>query len=152
MIVSSLVFIVAMLSLIQYGDSKKIALIFALLTLQHELIFTGMGGFYYFLSAAITDLFIMWSIARWEIASRLANNLMGISFCFILLNIASWIMWECRINYEVAYETLSSALYLCVIISLLDRDTAENGNSEIDWWGNSFWVNSYSRNYGFIRL
>lgn len=152
MIVSSFVLIIALLSMIQYGDRKKIALIFVLLTLQHELIFAEAEGFYYFLSAAITDLFIMWAITRWEIAPRLVQNLLGISFCFILLNISSWIMWELRINYEVAYESLSAVLYLCAIISLLDRDMAENGDSEISWWGNSFQFHPCSGNYSNHRL
>ncbi len=138
MIVSSLVLVIAMLALFQHGDRQVVALIFALLTLQHELLFTGVGGFAYFFSAALTDLFIVWAITRGEVETKLVDGLLLVSFGFMLLNAICWLMWEFRMPYEVAYESLSAALYLCAILSLLKGDLAEDGNYEIDWRYNPF--------------
>lgn len=138
MIVSSFVLIIAVLSLMQRGDRQVIALIFALLILQHELLFRGVGGFAYFFSAALTDLFIVWAITRDDVETKLVDNLLFVSFSFMLLNAICWLMWEFRVPYEVAYESLSAALYLCAILSLLKGDLAEDGNYEIDWRYNPF--------------
>lgn len=146
MIVSSLIFIVALLSLTQDNKRRLAALIFSLLTLLHELFFQGLPGYYYFISAAAIDGIIIIVISRLRYTTKLTENLMRVCLCFILLNGGAWVMWEFSINYEFAYETISAILYFCIIVSLLSWDGIEDGNYNLDNWNHPFRTNNLAIN------
>ena len=119
---------------------------------MHELFFQGLPGYYYFLSAALIDLLIVETISRLKYTTKLTENLMRLCICFMILNAMAWVMWEYSINYEFAYESISAFLYFCVIVSLLNWDGVEDGNYEINRWGNWFRMRNYSRGYSRVKL
>jgi hypothetical protein len=128
------------------------ALIFVLMTLAHELFFQGLGGYAYFLTAALIDASIIFIISRLKYRTKLTENLIKIGFCFILVNTIGWLMWENSINYELAYEAISSFLYLCVIVSMLNWDGIEDGNYIPDDWIATFYADNMGGHSGYKKL
>lgn len=155
MIVSGLIFAIALLSIFQCNDRRMTALVFTLLTLQHDLFFQGLGGLYYFLSAGLTDIIIMVIIAKLRIITKLTMNLLNICLGFILLNSVAWIMWELSLPYENIYALVAAILYFCAIVSLLSRDGIENGNYRnyrFNEWFNNFRMPNFPRVFSRVKL
>ena len=146
MMISSLIFIIALLSLMQDNKRRLAALIFSLLTLSHELFFQSLPGYYYFISAAAIDGLIITVISRLRYTTKLTERLMRVCMCFILLNGGAWIMWEFSINYEFTYETIAAMMYFYIIVSLLSWDGIEDGNYKLDNWVHPFRANNLAIN------
>jgi hypothetical protein len=123
-----------------------VSLAFALLTLLHELFFQDMGGRLYFLSVLLIDLSIMEIILRLENTAKLTVKLLKICFCFILLNVWAWVMWEMGVSLFF-YEPGAAILYLYTIVSLLSWDGIENGNYNIGRRDNILRLYNYSGIY-----
>ena len=146
MMISSLIFIIALLSLMQDNKRRLAALIFSLLTFSHELFFQSLPGYYYFISAAAIDGLIITVISRLRYTTKLTERLMRVCMCFILLNGGAWIMWEFSINYEFIYETIAAFMYLYIVVSLLSWDGIEDGNHKLDNWAHPFRANNMAIN------
>lgn len=155
MIVSGLIFAIALLSVFQCSDRRMTALVFTLLTLQHDLFFQEAGGLNYFLSAGLTDIIIMVIIAKLRIITKLTMNLLNICLGFILLNFVAWVMWEFSLPYENMYVLVAIILYFCAIVSLLSRDGIRNGNYRnyrFNEWSNNFRMSNFPWVFSRIKL
>lgn len=143
MIVSTIIIIIALLAAIQNDKRRLTALVFAGLTLVHEVFFQGLGGFYYFFTAALIDATIIALIVKLRYTTKLTENLIFISLGFIALNGIGWLMWEFSL-FPQLYVFGAIILYLCAIVCLLNWDGVEDGNYKIDRWNNYLRVFNYS--------
>lgn len=153
MIIFVLIFLIAFLSLLQEEKRRMTALLFVLLTLIHTIIWAKApdDGFLYFLSATVNDLIIMIVIANLPYTTKLTDNLMKISFCFIIINFIGWIMWMSYLDLAL-YQYAASLLYISVIVALLNWDGIEDGNHTMDGWINSFRINNMASYYNYKKL
>lgn len=151
MIVSILIFIITILSILQSDKRRMTALVYSLLVLIHEIFFQGLNGYWYFITAALMGVSIMVIIANLQYTTKLTENLMKISFCFIIVNFIGWLMWMTYIDL-LLYQYVSILLYITAIVSLLNWDGVEDGNYKVDWWINNFHWHNYSSNYNSIKL
>ena len=106
----------------------------------------------YFLTAALIDISIISIIVKLKYTTKLTANLIIISACFIVLNSLSWILWENSINYEFAYESIATILYLCVVVSMLNWDGIEDGNYKLGDWIRPFRVNNMANSHNYKKL
>ena len=146
MIITTLIFIIAFLSIVQKGARRKAALVFSLLTLLHEIFGQGLNGDFYFLTAALSvDALFIFVVVNFKEKSKLTMNLINISFGFIVLNGISWVMWNGEFPYYgIMYETGSMILYFCAIVSLLNWDGVEDGAYKMVSWTDIFRFPHYS--------
>ena len=152
MIISALIFVIVILSVLQNDKRLMTALVYCLLTLCHELLFQGLGGYLYFLTAALIDIGIISIIVKLKYKTKLTENLVIISACFVVLNSVSWIMWENSVNYEFAYQSIATILYLYVIVSMLKRDGIEDGNYKLGDWLHPFRINNMANDHNYKKL
>lgn len=146
MIITALIFVIAFLTIIQKGPRRKPALVFSLLTLLHEIFGQGLNGDFYFLTAALSvDALFIFVVINFKEKSKMTMNLINISFCFIVLNGITWVMWNGEFPYYgIMYETGSMILYFCAIVSLLNWDGVEDGAYKMDSWTDMFRMPHYS--------
>ncbi len=153
MIIFTLVFIISLLSLLQDKKRRMTAHIFVLMTLIHTVLWSKQpdNGYLYFLSSAINDLMIILVIANLKYITKLTENLMKISFCFIIVNSLGWIMWMAYLDLFI-YQYAAMLLYMWTIVVLLNWDGIEDGNYKMDRWTDCLRVHNYTGLHSNLNL
>ena len=142
MVVEVLIVGVVFLSLCQNQKRRPTALIFALFTLGHDMLMSGLDGLAYYGSAALFDLCVITCLANIRQSSRLTVSLLKVSLVSIVLNFIVWLMW---ITYlpPLLYNLSYGVLYSYVIITLIKNEGVEHGDFKLGRWANCFRVYSY---------
>ena len=121
--ISYLILLILVLSLAQDGKGRIAALVFAIVCGGHSVLFGGLEGTAYFLSAAAADVIIVCFLCFKVPVSRLSDLLISISLLFWSVNSVGWLMWYFGQPIEPYYYSCLT-LYLLTILSLLRKDGA----------------------------
>lgn len=132
MITDVLLWLLVVAVLFQPTESRLYAaVIFAGLTAVHGLFLSGLDGPWYYLSAAIVDLTILWGLSRISETSGTILSLQRISLISIALNAMGCGLW--LLYYPpFAYDLTFILLYLAALFTLLKKDRADVGHNSMD--------------------
>jgi hypothetical protein len=148
----SLVLVVSILSVLQDEKRRQAALLFSLFTLIHTLSWgRSPESGYYYLTAALNDLFIIFLITHLRCTTKLTERLAIILLSFTVVNALSWVLWFNGIQpFATAYIAMS--LYLSTIVVLLTWDGEEDGNYRLSGWLELFRVDNNEGIYAREKL
>lgn len=147
-----LVFVISMLSIFQDDKRRQAALYFSLFTLIHTLAWgQSPESGYYYLTAALNDLFIIFVITHLRYTTKLTERLAIISLAFTVVNALSWTLWFNGVApHATAY--IAVLLYLSTIVVLLTWDGKEDGNYRLSGWSEFLHVNNSEGIYACEKL
>jgi len=133
-IITGLLTIMCVVALIQPNMSRLFgAVIFAGLTLLHDLCLSDLDGLAYYGSAALTDSAIIILTSGIFPIPVMVVRLHYICLISILVNAAGWVMWMAYLPPTI-YDIAFIVVYLCVIITMIRKDTSDVGGYSLDSW------------------
>jgi hypothetical protein len=149
---SILIFIIGALAILQPTPARqKAALVFAGLTLLHEIVFKNLDGLWYYGSAAFVDMAIISITANLKYTPRLIRDLHRVCLASIILNASGWIMWMLYLS-PVSYNVSFIFLYAWSVIVLLRRDRQYAGDNLLDSWADCFRFNNSAGFHNYRKL
>jgi len=140
--------LVAMAALQPNSPRFFAAILFTGVTLIHEWVLGSYGGFEYYGSAAIFDLFIIIVVGRVRPLSGMVLGLQKICVVSIFLNLVGWLMWVLYLP-PLVYDTSYAGLYLWSLIIMMKRDTDDAmGSTGVVGGFTSVWFYGLERRSG----
>ena len=107
------------------------AVIFAGVTVSHELLFSSLDGLAYYGSAALLDLLIIILISRLEPVTNTVLMLNKICLMSILANLTGWTMWFFYYPPTI-YDVFYIFIYAWALFVLIKRDSCDVGSTVLD--------------------
>lgn len=134
MIIDILIFIIAILCLLQEKERRMTAMIFILILAAWAALWPGQpkNGHLYYLSGALFATITINILARLKYVTKLTERLCFVCYMFVIFDIVGWFMWIGGLN-TMFYEYACISLFCFAIWSLLTWDGIENGNYREDW-------------------
>lgn len=134
MIVSILIYTIAVLSLLQRTDQRLYAaLVYSFFTVTHEMFLNNLDGIWYYGSAGLFDLFIICYLSRPYSIPKLTTRLIHLSIASIMINFIGWIAWMLYFP-PYFYNTAFMLIYILAIAALLTGDRMNDGGVSLDRW------------------
>lgn len=103
-----------------------VALLFAGVTLLHEIIGTRLDGIMYYGSAALCDLAIIVLTSGLRPVPAMVTRIHLICFASIVANAVGWAMWAAYLPPTV-YNATFVAIYIGAVVVMLKRDNSDVG-------------------------
>lgn len=126
--INILVVVILLLAIVQYSDSRFPAIVFASFAVAHSVGFDGSEGNFYYISAAVFDLAVVYLVNRFSRINFVSDAVIMISSMSILCHFSGWLLWSNHIpitSYNLYASAVSSynhsitALYCIAILSFL---------------------------------
>ncbi len=102
------------------------AFTFVFVSVMHLVVSERFSDPYYYLSAALFDLFVISFFASMDMVTAKTLQLQTLSVISLIVNFIGWIMWTMYID-PMIYNATFSALYLTALIIILQKDDGANG-------------------------
>lgn len=110
--------------------NRQAILTFSFCCLGFWYIVPDSWGTMYFISAALTDLFIIYLLTKPQ-PTELITQIQAICIAFILLNFMGWISYMLYFSPEL-YDFLCAVLYAMMLITVTTRKTGYVGSDTMD--------------------
>jgi len=139
--ITLLLTIICAVALIQPNITRLFgAIIFAGLTLIHDIYLSSLDGLAYYGSAALTDLAIIVLTSGIFPIPLMVVRLHYICLFSIAANAIGWVMWTAYLPPTI-YDAVFVCIYVWVIISMTKRDHSDVGGYSLDSWHTCFSFN-----------
>lgn len=134
-IITILLITMCIVALIQPNMSRLFgAVIFAGLTMVHDIFLSDLDGLAYYGSAALTDSAIIMLTSGIFPIPVMVVRLHYICLISILVNAIGWVMWMAYLS-PIVYNMTFMLIYFCVIITMIRKDTSDvRGGYQLDDW------------------
>ena len=101
-------------------------------------------GTFYYLGAAVVDLFIIYVLSEHIRPTRMTVRLAQAVLLYILVNAVGWVLFMLYINSQI-YTILCSAMYVYILaLTLIEGDFTRVGLDTMDRWYNGLRSNHLS--------
>ena len=126
-------------------ENKTVSYLFAIGAIAYDLIGDLiLNNFLYYYGAALTDLIIIYFLAKLSSQTKLTIKMQEICKAFIIVNATGYIIYEMELTPEI-YTLLCTTLYAWALyIVLTDKDNHVGINSRLDFTFYSVFTN-YSK-------
>lgn len=111
------------------------ACVYAGVNLAHlALISPWIGGYGYYLSAAMADIFIMAIIIQMPRITAVAISLLRVCLVEVIVNAIGWILWF-KYFEPALYNSTFYLIYGWIVLILMRKDRADDvGGYKVDHW------------------
>ena len=142
----TLLLIVICLAVLTQPNANRLfaALVFAGLTLAHDLYLSDLDGLAYYGSAALMDLAIIILTSGIYPVPAMVVRLHQICLFSIIANCAGWVMWQAYLPPTV-YDAMFVFIYIWAVIAMIKKDSGDVGGYSMDSWRANFRFNRAAR-------